>query len=233
MILSKPKVTFTTEPALFGIIPEPKPARSEIPEWFKKLKNFEHEDEDGGPWPDRTIKRCPPFLDAMVSGWLMVTPAEIEIVVNDDGSGVEWRSDFFRDVMQTHETSQIKGHNALPSPPLKFLNYWHLKTPPGWSTLFVPPLNRENNIIECMSGIVETDKYFEFVNFPSFLKQKGTTIRLPRGYPIAQAIPFKRGMNKKPEIRAMNDKEVKTLNLTRERRMSQPSLYRETMWERK
>lgn len=234
MILSKPKVTFTTEPELYGIIPEPKPARSHIPDWFKKLKNFQHEDKDDSEvWPNRTIKRCPPFLDAMVSGYLMVTPAEIEIVVNEDGSGVDWRTDFFRGVIEPHENSQIKGHHGLPSPPLKFMNYWHLKTPPGWSTLFVPPLNRENNIIECMSGIVETDKYFEYVNFPSFIKQRGTTILLPRGYPIAQAIPFKRGMEKTAEIRAMNKKELVHLKKTRDKRSSHPSLYRETMWERK
>lgn len=96
MILSKPKVTFTTEPELHGIIPPPKPARSHIPDWFKKLKNFQSEDKDDSEvWPNRTIKRCPPFLDAMVSGYLMVTPAEIEIVVNEDGSGVDWRTDFF------------------------------------------------------------------------------------------------------------------------------------------
>lgn len=234
MLFSKPKLTFTTEPELYDVIPPPKPARSHIPDWFKKLKNFTHEDKDReNDWPGRTIKRCPPFLDALVSGYLITTPAEIEIIVNEDGSGVEWNTDFNRDVIQTHSFPQIKGHPRIPCPPLKFLNYWHMRTPPGWSTLFVPPLNRENDIIEPMSGVVETDKYFEYINFPSFLKKTGTTILLPRDYPIVQAIPFKRGMDKKAEIRAMNEKELALLNKTRAKRRSHPSLYRETMWEKK
>ena len=40
MIFGNPKVTFTTYPNLYGIIPEPVPARSVLPDWFKKLKNF-------------------------------------------------------------------------------------------------------------------------------------------------------------------------------------------------
>ena len=108
-----------------------------------------------------------------------------------------------------------------------------MKTPPGWSTLFVPPLNRVNEYFEPMSGVVETDKYLEFVNFPSFLKQTGTTFIIPRGYPVVQAIPFKRGFSRKADIRAMTPKESDALGLLRQKRTSHPSIYRETMWERK
>lgn len=228
-----PKITFTTEPELFGFIPNPVPAGSHIPTWFKRLKNFAHEDpetQDG--WPMRTIKRCPPFLDALRTGWLLTTPAEIEVKVSQDGSGVSWQTDFNRDVLQEHQITQIKGHPALPRLPLKFLNYWHLRTPKGWSTLFVPPLNRENEFHEPISGIVETDKYFEYINFPSFLKPVGTTFIIPSGYPIVQCIPFKRS-KAKAEVRAMNEKELEELDFTRRKRDCQPSLYRETMWEKK
>lgn len=234
MIFGNPKVTFTTYPDLYGVIPEPIPARSMLPDWFKKLKGFGNEEpENPTYWPTRSIKRCPPVLDAMVSGWILTTPAEISFVVNEDGSGVEWHTDLKHSAIQDHKIEQIKGHPSLPRVPLKFLNYWHMKTPPGWSTLFVPPLNRENEYFEPMSGVVETDKYLEFVNFPSFLKKTGTTFIIPRGYPVAQAIPFKRGFNRKADIRAMTPKEVDALDLLRRKRDSQPSLYRETMWERK
>jgi hypothetical protein len=234
MIFGNPKVTFTTYPELYGVIPEPIPARSLLPDWFKKLKGFANQDPDSGTvWPNRTIKRCPPVLDAMVSGWILTTPAEMEVSINDDGSGVEWHTDFTHSVIEEHATQQIKGHPSLPRLPLKIMNYWHMRTPPGWSTLFVSPLNRENKYFEPMAGVVETDKYLEFVNFPSFLKPKGTTLLIPRGYPVVQAIPFKRGMDRKSDIRAMSSKEVKALNHLRSQRTSRPSLYRETMWERK
>ena len=234
MIFGNPKVTFTTYPDLYGIIPEPIPARSVLPDWFKKLKSFGNQElESPTIWPERTIKRCPPVLDAMVSGWLLPTPAEIELVINEDGSGVDWKTALNYSVIEPHSTEQIRGHPSLPRLPLKFINYWHMKTPPGWSTLFVSPLGRVNQYLEPMAGIVETDKYLEFVNFPSFLKPTGTTLIIPRGYPIVQAIPFKRGMDRKANIRAMTSKESDALELLRRKRTSQPSIYRETMWERK
>ena len=74
---------------------------------------------------------------------------------------------------RTRKVIKGKNHPSLPRLPLKIMNYWHMRTPPGWSTLFVSPLNSENEYFEPMSGVVETDKYFEFVNFPSFLKIDG------------------------------------------------------------
>ena len=35
-----PKITFTTYPHLKDIIPDPVPARTVMPEWFKRLKPF-------------------------------------------------------------------------------------------------------------------------------------------------------------------------------------------------
>lgn len=234
MIFGNPKVTFTTYPELYGIIPEPIPARSMLPDWFKRLKGFvDEQPEQTRSFRKRTIKRCPPVLDAMVSGWILTTPAEMEVVINEDGSGVDWRSDFNHNVIEPHTIDQIKNHPSLPRLPLKIMNYWHMKTPPGWSTLFVSPLNRTNKYFEPLAGVVETDKYHEFVNFPSFLKPTGTTLLIPRGYPVVQAIPFKRGMDRKSDIRAMTEKELNALNQVRAKRTSQPSLYRETMWERK
>lgn len=225
-----PKTRFTTEPDLFGVIPEPIPARHMLPEWFKKLPT--HTTKEGG-WTGKTIKRCPPVLDAMSAGYILVTPAEIELVINEKGDLVNWRCDFFRSVLEAHTEDQITGNPNLPKPPLKFLNYWAIETPKGWSTLFTNPLNRDNSIIDAMSGIVETDKYFEYINFPAFLKAKNKTITIPRGYPLVQATPFKRGMDKKSKIEPMNKEDLARLKRTRDKRSSQPSLYRETMWERK
>lgn len=228
-----PKLRFTTEPELYGVIPEPIPARHALPEWFKKLPNYTNKGKEKTNWPGRTIKRCPPFLDALSTGYIIGTPAEIEIRVSMDGRVVDWKTDFLRPVIEAHSQEQVTGNPSFPKPPLKFLNYWALQTPKGWSTLFVNPLNRNNDIIDAMSGIVETDKYYEYINFPSFLKVKGTTFILPRGYPIVQAIPFKRGLEKKAIIESMNNKDLANLKKTRDRRTSQPSLYRDTMWEQK
>ena len=158
----------------------------------------------------------------MVSGWILTTPAEIEIVVNEDGSGVEWNTSWDHSVIEDHSINQIRGHPSLPRLPLKIMNYWHMRTPPGWSTLLVSPLNRVHEYFEPMSGVVVTDKALEVVNFPSFLKSTGTTMIIPRGYPVVQAIPFKRGLDKKADIRAMTQKEYDALDLLRQKRNNRP-----------
>jgi len=227
----EPKVLFRTEPDLLDFIPQPIPARSVIPEWFKKLDSFyDHEETKV---KQRTIKRCPPVLDAMVSGWLIPTVAEINIVVSNNGEGVSWYTEFDRSVIEPHSNEQIKGHPDLPKPPLKFINHWHMKTPPGWSTLFTPLVNREQEFFTPMSGIVETDKHEANVNFPSFVTKEDGSYIIPPGTPIVQAIPFKRGFDKKPEIRAFSNDELLRRNLNQRRHAAMPSTYRDTQWERK
>ena len=60
-----------------GVIPEPYPSRKLIPDWYKKLSNYT-ENEEGMEIP--TLKRCPPFLDAMSSGWIIPLAADITAV---------------------------------------------------------------------------------------------------------------------------------------------------------
>ena len=223
-----PKITFTTYPHLKDIIPDPVPARTVMPEWFKRLKPFVNDNPK-----DRTIKRCPPFIDILQTGWLIGAPADIYINITNNGADVEWQTDFTETVFEEHSHAQIVGHSKIPKPPLKFINYWQITTPPGWSCMFVPPVNRDLQYFEAISGIVDTDKYFEYINFPGFLIPTEGTIMIPRGEPIVQVIPFKRGFSKKAEIRAMNQKELDKLDLTRRRRSSKNSLYRDTMWVKK
>jgi len=229
-MFSQPKTIFTTEAYLKDIIPPPVPARTKLPNWYRHLPNFV---EGPDKFMGRTLKRCPPVLDAMSAGYILTTPAEIEVRVNEEGDIVDWKSDFVVPVIEAHTKEQIGKHPKSNLPPLKFLNYWQVTTTKGWSTLFTPLLSQEDSLFTPMSGIVETDKYFEYVNFPGFLNFKGTTKTIPRGYPLVQAVPFRRGMDKKAIIRGMTPKEEAKLRETRMKRTSQPSLYRETMWERK
>ena len=84
-----------------------------------------------------------------------------------------------------------------------------------------------------MSGIVETDKYFEYINFPGFLKLLNGRITLEAGYPLIQVIPYKRNFSKDAEIKSLNKKNMEKLDMIRKRRSSHSSLYRDGMWERK
>jgi hypothetical protein len=67
-----------------------------------------------------------------------------------------------------------------------------MTTPPGYSTLFVPPMHNPNNIFTILEGFVDTDTYKSPVNFPFVLNDINWRGIIPAGTPIAQAIPIKR-----------------------------------------
>jgi hypothetical protein len=231
MFFGDDKIKFMCDPRMLEVIPKPYPARKYIPDWYKKLSNH-WMDKDGYETP--TIKRCPPFLDAMSAGWIIPFPADTYVQVFDDGSGIKWKTDFFADTISTHSLNQIETHPKVPTVPVKVLNYWMIQTPPGWSCAFVPPLNRPDDVFDLLSGIVDTDKNFwEYVNFPGFLKAKEGSFKIPSGHPMMQVIPYKRNFNKEAEVRALTPREMQKVQKHRDRHSANFSDYRNNMWEKK
>ena len=76
---------------------------------------------------------------------------------------------------------------------MKFLNYWLIKTPPDYSLLFVPPLNRIEKRFMCYSGIVDYPYYqYEYINFPFFFTQNNFSGIIEAGTPLMQVIPIRK-----------------------------------------
>jgi hypothetical protein len=72
------------------------------------------------------------------------------------------------------------------------MNPWAIKTPPGYSVLFIQPMHRES-VFTILPGVVDTDQYSAAVNFPFVLNEPTKfTGLIPAGTPMAQVIPFKR-----------------------------------------
>ena len=76
---------------------------------------------------------------------------------------------------------------------LKFTNPWVIETPKGWSVKFQNPSNNWSNDIEIVEGVVDTDEYYNEVNFPFVWTghEEGEFI-IERGTPLVHVIPFKR-----------------------------------------
>ena len=75
---------------------------------------------------------------------------------------------------------------------MKFHNPWAIRTPPGWSCLVTAPLNRTNDVVQILAGVVDTDRYQAPVNFP-FVTIAGDGVHtLEKGTPLVQVIPFQR-----------------------------------------
>lgn len=65
-----PKVSFLCMPEDDGVIAPPVAAKAHIPGWFRRLPAIDpalHSATDSG----LTVKRCMPFLDAMLTGFVL------------------------------------------------------------------------------------------------------------------------------------------------------------------
>ena len=236
-------VEFFCEPEDYGVIPEPIPARKIMPEWYKNLTP-----KVGGKdkLENSTIKRCAPFLDAMSTGWIIPSAADVEFTTNDAASEINFKWSFYKKMIENHNPSQINPdsgpkHPTNPKPPLKFLNYWYIKIPSGYSALFVPPLNRPDPRFQCISGMVD-DTYMgngalEYINFPFTFNVPNYTGLIKAGTPLVQMILIKRDSvlesSRRAKANPANEKISALVNLTRRRRASQESYYRDKLWKRK
>jgi|TARA_R100001594_G_scaffold108953_1_gene143716 hypothetical protein len=180
--------------ALEDIVPHPEPASRFIPEEYKKLERF-----IDGDLHKATVKTCIPFLDSLTAGYIipfdqdyLVDPVENDfsiIPANREAGDVGAHDNF----QLPKEWSKMIGKTAG-----KFMNKWLIKTPPGYSCLFVHPFNRfSDQRFEIISGIVDTDTYINAINFPFLLKKRDEQFLFKKGDPMVQLIPFKRERWKK------------------------------------
>lgn len=190
-----PKIQFNKALPSAGITGyDPAPSTKAIPEWYRKMAKYidgEKKPNGKGELP-LTIKACPPFLDSMMSGYTIFTEYDMHVTQGENGPWLEWRSG--GDLISTHGKEQIVPEQVpegYSDQPLKFNNLWQIKTPKGYSTAFMHPVNRTDLPFFTISGIVETDTYKNVINFPFLIKADFEGV-LPAGTPIVQLFPFKR-----------------------------------------
>jgi hypothetical protein len=214
-VIKTDDIEFLCDKEDFGVIPEPYPARKLMPEWFKALPP---KVENKNKLENSTIKRCAPFLDAMCLGWIIPLAADVEFVTNDDVTSVNYRWSFYKTMIENHSQSQLSTetskHPSHPKPPMKFMNYWMIKVPKGYS--------------------VDSDVYFEYVNFPFFFKTPNYTGLIKAGTPLVQVIPIKRDtILEESEVKVMSPEDIEERAKTRRKRQSHESHYRDNVWVRK
>lgn len=212
-----PVIQFYCHPNLEGIIPEPRSAVKNLPDWFKDLDPSYGDDDQRDAFGNKSMsaKKCLPMLDAMSLGYTIPLCADLHIRSNHDNSQLEVKNPPGMTVCEFHDAGQLGGRNKLGikhGNALKFINRWVIKTAPGWSTLFIPPLNHFDQPFTCLSGFVDTDVYPKEVNFPAILKIYDADIHLSAGTPLITAIPIKRdSFPRKPPIKKMSEKEKRII----------------------
>jgi Family of unknown function (DUF6065) len=214
-----------------GDFPRPYPASREIPDWYKSMSGENEATGMQGKLEQfRTVKNCLPFLDAMTCGYIIPLAVNLKITVHATG--------FFGEVdppnlVHMHLAGQVPGAPFENNHVLKFINPWLIQTPPGYSTLFLPPLNRFQLPILPLTGLVDTDRFYQEVNFPTLLTvPPGNTLVLERGTPFVQAIPIKRAEFQSEFVPV----DVEKLNEVHEKTKDLPinyNHYKDNCWQKK
>lgn len=170
---------------------EPKPAKNVFPDWLKQLPTYNNDEKrpDGQGKTQPTIKKCMPVFDAISSGYIIFSWCDIYVSIKNGEHWFEWPQGNpieFHPMFQTANYPDASGP-AIP----KWMNPWGIRTPKGYSCLFITPVHRES-VFSIFEGVVDTDTYHANVNFPFRIKDKNFQGIIPAGTPIAQVIPFKR-----------------------------------------
>lgn len=212
-------------------IAQPTLAKKFLPEWYRKS---ETDFTDSNGIVHAGLKRCIPFLDSMLSGYMLVTPMDIFVSKNDDGTlKLGWNaSELFENFIA--ERPKDSGE-FMPRPAghypnhLAFSGFWGFKTPRGWSLLVTHPLNRHDLPFTITSGIIDADKYSTSGNIPFFMKEDFVGM-IPAGTPFAQLIPIKRASWKSIN----NDSGISYLNDLQGELVRQPGKsYKKIFWVKK
>ncbi len=211
---------------MVDIWPHPKPASRFVPDEYKKLERHDNKNLHAP-----TLKTCMPFLDSMTMGYIIpfdqdyvVDPTENDFSVIPANRN---REEFgFHSKTQLPKTwHKLSGENAG-----KFGNKWLIKTPPGYSCLFIHPMNRMEERWKIIEGVVDTDNYVNLINFPFILKKRDEQFLIKQGDPMVQVIPFKRESWKKWSGFYMEKLHGKTVKLLESKWVDR---YKNMFWKKK
>ena len=187
--------------------------KTNIPKWFKDLEHHPKE---------KTIKGCIPFLETLTAGYILKLPIDYHFKFNKDNESYyhnnpdtpEFMNKLFNiGTCDNHPIKQLGDkcpfiHKNKNFDFFKILNPWTIKTPKGYSCLFLPPMNNSNDKFSIIPGIVDTDTFPGEINFPIIMngdKYPFIETTIKAGTPYVQIIPFKR-TSWKMKIKKTNDK---------------------------
>jgi hypothetical protein len=185
------KITFRCDPALRDALLPPVAAREALPEWLRRMPPRAPSPLHGRAI--RTLKQCPPFVDAMVQGFMVLLPCELQ--VRRGRFSWQWElpapsvPGHPRAPLSFHVPAQLQGspmHDPARAA-IKFNSFWTIELEPGWSLFCTHPVNRDDLPFRTLSGIVDADRFSDAgINFPARWTDEAFEGTLPRGTPVAQ-----------------------------------------------
>jgi hypothetical protein len=168
----------------------PKPANLFLPDWWKKEGLYINPDQNSITNSEElTFKSCSPFLDSLISGYMIFTHQDISVSIKNSEVYLNWN-------VGPDPAMVRKDTQGLPIPTghsdVHFA--WNfdfgMLLPKGYSALVTHPLNRYDLPFITLSAIV--DEGVPWGGKFTFWIKKDFEGVIPAGTPIAQILPFKR-----------------------------------------
>jgi len=183
------------------LIKPPISSKNKIPTWFKNDSLFSKgENNYVKAYKNQSIgtyKLCVPVVDAVTSGYTVVLSASVLVTNRSNDKdiydpyiqwGVHWQP------LESKPPEMLSNypvpHEHYPGF-FRWITYWGIKTPPGYSLLITHPHHRYDLPFLTTSAVVDTDKHPNSLELAFFLRNGFEGI-IEEGTPIAQILPFKR-----------------------------------------
>ena len=224
------KVVFRCDPAILPELERPRPARGALPDWLRTMPRTAFSATHGDSV--RTVKQCPPFVDAMAYGFIIPLPCDVHV----RGGVLSWDWRHPELAAAAHPRSPISFHvpeQAMGTPLfdagaviVKFNSFWTIELEPGYSLFATHPVNRPDLPFRLLTGLVDCDRFIDVgVLFPAVWTKPDFEGTLARGTPIAQCFPVSR----QPldlSCEALSDEGVSRYERTAAELLSRPGVYR-------
>lgn len=160
----------------------PELSKSLIPNWYKNIPSSENL---------VNVKKCVPFLDAMLYGYTQTTWTDIHVKDMDKKLKVFFNHEV--PILQYREKSDMPNNNEFYGTEYIWLRPWSPVLPEGYSALITHPINRIDLPFYTLSAVVDSDKscHARIGNIPFYIKKDFKGI-IPKGTPMYQIMPIKR-----------------------------------------
>ena len=190
-------VKFRCAAALAEMLPRPRPAKEMIPPWLRAMPARAFSEVHGRPI--RTVKQCPPFVDAMGHGFMILLPCDVRV----DNGVFTWDWPLPALSVEKHPRAPLSFHGpeqvaATPFDAggrvvIKFNSFWTIELEPGYSLFATHPVNRDDLPFRLITGMVDADRFVDVgINFPAMWLDQEFSGVLARGTAIAQCFPVPR-----------------------------------------
>ncbi|MGA2551964.1 MAG: hypothetical protein ABSF50_17595 [Burkholderiaceae bacterium] len=188
------RIAFRCDPALIETLPRPTPARQGLPTWVREMPATAFSTTHAQDV--RTVKQCPPFIDAMAHGFLIPLPCDV--TVRQGVFSWDWDlpalsvSAHPRSPLSFHVPAQVTGtpfHESARSI-VKFNCFWTIELEPGYSLFATHPVNRADLPFRLLTGMIDADRFHDVgILFPAIWTEPDFEGVLRAGTPIAQCFP--------------------------------------------